>query len=142
MPRREEISHMDYEAIIADRNEHNVFAKVNGIKIAYCEEGHSIVDMTVTEDSMNLINSVHGGCLYTMADVAAGSAASSYGPICTTVNSSFSYLRPAIDSKKIVAEGTVVKRGRRVLVINVEVRDEKGTVLCTGIFTYMPVHEA
>ena len=119
------------------RNQCNVFASENGILVTEMQDGTATVEMTVTSHAMNPWGSVHGGALYTMADVAAGAATNTVMQAPTTVNSSFSYLRPGLNAAKLTAKGEVIKCGRRVAVARADVYDQDGQLLCTGTFTYM-----
>lgn len=132
---------MDYQKMIAERNEKNAYAKLNGIQILEIREGYCRTVVDVQEQHMNPIGSVHGGCLYSMADVAAGAAAASFGLKATTVDANFHYLRAGIGSRQLTAEATVLKRGKRILFLNTSVFDEQGTMLASGTFTYMVLEE-
>jgi len=128
---------MNYNQLKDYRNSNNMFAVYNGIQIDHIEEGKAISSMTVTKNSYNPVGSVHGGAMFTLSDVAAGGAASSFGEHVTTLDSSFHFLKAGINTEKITATATVKKRGKRVIVINVEVTDQDNVLLCEGIFTFM-----
>ena len=55
-------------------NEHDLFSGKSGMKLVELREGYAKVELTIDESSMNYMGSMHGGLIYTMADVAAGSA--------------------------------------------------------------------
>lgn len=127
---------MDYNKLIEFRNANNAFANLTSCKVTAISQGKAIVEHYTLKDSMNPAGSVHGGLLFTMADIAAGSAACSYGSHATTVSSSFNFLRPALNAEKIIATATEIKHGKRLMVFNVTLEDENGTLLCNGTFTY------
>lgn len=56
-----------------------------------------------------------------------------------TMNSTFNYLRPAINNKKLIAKVNVVKKGKTICVLEVNVYDENDLCLCNGTFTYMEI---
>ena len=130
----------DFQKVMEKRNASNAFARYIGLTLTHMEEGHAIAEMDITKDHLNPIDSTHGGCLYTAADVAAGGAAISFGPPVTTVDSSFRYLRPGLNVTHIIAEASVIKHGKRLSVIQVEVRDQSGTILCIGTFSFMTLN--
>lgn len=115
------------------------FGKHNGITIEEINDGHAKVSMPVQPFHMNPIGSVHGGCLFTMADLAAGAAAASHGEAATTVNADVHFLRTAIGAQTLYAEAMELKRGKRIWVYDVAVSDQDGKVLFKGTFTYMPI---
>ncbi len=130
-----------YQKIIDSRNRTNAYAIMTGINITLIRDGYAEVEMPVRDFHMNPIHSIHGGCLYTVADACAGAAVSSYGSKATTMNSSMCYLRAGIDCTKIIGKARVIKRGKRAIVIDVTVEDQDGVVLCTGLFTFAPLDQ-
>ena len=137
---------MDLENLRQNRNETNNFLRHIGAEITHIEEGSAVIELVPSDEVLNPSGAVHGGCLFTMADIAAGTAACAYGYHGVTVNSSFNYLSPAIVAgdpltapKKIIATSRELKRGKRVLFYEVDVTDQDGRLLCSGQFTIMPL---
>lgn len=132
---------IDYQKIMETRNASNAFANLIGLKITEISDGHCTCEMDITDDMKNPIQSVHGGVLFTIADVTGGGAAASHCFDITTVDSSFHYLRPGIGTTKLTATARELKAGRNLLVYDVSVADQNNTVLAEGIFTYMKLKE-
>lgn len=130
---------INYDLLKETRNKTNEFGKHNGITIEEIKEGYAKVSMLVQPFHMNPIGSVHGGCIFTMADLAAGTAAASHEKAATTVNADAHFLRPAINSQKLYAEAIELKRGKRILVYEATVSDQDDNLLFKGTFTYMPI---
>ena len=133
------MSELNFQEIMEVRNQTNAFARSIGLGLTFLEEGHAVTEMDITENQLNPIGSVHGGCLYTAADVAAGGAAISFGDVVTTVDSSFRYLRPGLITTRIKADAVAVKHGKRLTVIQVNVFNQNDTLLCIGTFSFMSV---
>ena len=133
---------INYTALIEERNRTNAFANYIGLKLTDMSEGFAAMEMDTPEMATNPIGSVHGGVLFTAADVAAGSAALSYGSQVVTMSSSFHYLSPGLGTTRIRAEGRVIKHGRRVSVVQVDVLNQDGVILRTGTFSYMAIDGA
>lgn len=133
------MSELNFQEIMEVRNQTNAFARSIGLGLTFLEEGHAVTEMDITENQLNPIGSVHGGCLYTAADVAAGGAAISFGDVVTTVDSSFRYLRPGLNTTRIKADAVAVKHGKRLTVVQVNVFNQDGTLLCIGTFSFMSV---
>lgn len=125
-----------FQKIFDERAKSNNFSNKMGLKTIEIDEGYAKTELTLTPDHFNLIKAVHGGCLYTMADTTGGTSAWSYGGTYVTVNSSFSFLRPALTSKKLICEARCIKRGKQICVSHVEIKDENDVLLCDGTFTY------
>lgn len=128
---------MDFNEMKDYRNNRNEFGKTLGIVIRDIQEGRSEVTMDIKETMLNPIGSIHGGCLFTIADTAAGAAASSYGYNITTADSSFYYLRAGIGTRSLKASARVIKHGKRLTVVHVEVADQDGKELAEGTFSFM-----
>lgn len=81
---------------------------------------------------------LHGGVISTVVDATAGAAALStlpYGSRCSTVDMRVDYLLPA-QAETLIAEGTVLRSGNQVAVINVEVFQGEGQRIATGRAVY------
>ncbi len=134
---------IDYKAAMESRNKRNLFACHIGLAITEMREGYAVTEMKIQPYFRNPIGSIHGGCLFSAADSACGAAASSFGTAVTTLDSSFHYLRAGMeDSTEIKAIASVVKKGKKISVVDVDVEDQKGKLLAHGIFTYSVVKKA
>ena len=126
---------MDYEALRRIRNEQNSFGNLVGVRIEEIREGYARSVLDVRADLSNPIGSLHGGVLFTIADITGGSAAVSHGEQVTTVDADIRYLRPGIGVKRIVCEAEEIKKGKTLFVYRIDVRDQDGTLLTAGTFT-------
>lgn len=133
---------MDYERLCRIRNEQNAFGNLVGVRIVEIREGYARSELEVRRELSNPIGSLHGGVYFTMADITGGSAAVAYGEQVTTVDADIRYLRPGIRIKKVICEAEEIKKGKQLFVYRVDLKDEKGTLLSAGTFTYMSLHKA
>ena len=81
---------------------------------------------------------LHGGVISTVVDATAGAAALStlpYGSRCSTVDMRVDYLLPA-QPEELIAEGSVLRTGNQVAVINVEVYQGENQRIATGRAVY------
>lgn len=129
-----EQAHIDLKKIIAVREKDNAFTNSLGIHTVLLEPDHSVVEMPVDGRHKNLNNSVHGGCIYSLADNAAGAAASTDGDRVVTMNGNLDFLRPAIHCQKLIAEGKTLKKGKRVIAVEVRITDDTGKLIAAGLF--------
>lgn len=132
---------LNYQEIMETRNASNAFANLIGLKITEISDGYCTCEMLITDSMKNPIQSVHGGVLFTIADVTGGGAAASHGYNITTVDSSFHYLRPGINTTRLTSSARELKAGKKLLVYDVSVSDQNGIVLAEGIFTYMVLNK-
>ncbi len=84
-------------------------------------------------------NSVHGGVLAAMVDIAMLQALfPMFGPgdqAAGTADLNITYLRPAL-GRSVFAEATVLKKGRQQAVVEVSILDENGRLCAKGRTIY------
>lgn len=122
------------------RNKYNRFAMILGARVTDMQEGYAKCEMPVKKDFYNPNNSVHGGVIFSIADIAAGAAAASYGMRMTTMDASLSFLAPALTSKMLYGEGREIKRGKSVCVYDVWITDDQGVLIAKGTYTFFSLN--
>ena len=127
---------MDYQKLKDTRNSTNPFAQRLGIFVEEIGPGYARAVKDVTPEDSNPVGVAHGGCYFSLADTACGSAMSSHGYLCVTVNSTYNFMRSAKLGDRLVAEARETKSGRTLSFYEVDVRDQNGTLLGNGIFTF------
>ena len=125
----------ELEAIRLKRNTGNPFAQHLGIETVRLAEGEADTVMPLKPEHLNLLGTVHGGVLLTLADVATGTAAASYGIMDTTSSGEYHFLRAVRGSSSLRAHAHVVKRGASLIVCGVELYDDADALVGTGTFT-------
>lgn len=131
-----------YEKLMQRHRDSRGFLKLMGAVPERVEPGGAVVALKLRPEHLNDGGIAHGGCLFTLADSAAGLAALSRGKRVVTLSSSFNYLRPARDTEKIIAEATEVKYGRTIAVYDVTVKSDEGKLLCKGVFDFYVLEES
>ncbi len=118
-------------------NKPGLFHAVSGITILSVHpDGTAEGVLNAAETSQNPHGTIHGGCLYTLADTVAGSAvAAACGRPCVTANSSMEFLRPATGAK-VFCSARPKKLGRILCVMDVTLTGENGKIAATGTFTF------
>ena len=58
------------------------------------KDGGATVEVELTAELLNPLGMAHGGTIFTLCDIAAGSAAASQGTVAVTLDSSIHYYRP------------------------------------------------
>ena len=117
------------------RGERSHYALHNHIEITRIQPGEAEGVLTVHQDSLNLLNVVHGGGLASLADSVAGTAVAATGGVGVTLNSTMNYLRPAAGSK-ITCVGRVRKAGKTIVLCDVDLTNDQGVLVATGTFTF------
>ena len=118
-------------------NKTNPFMLHNRIRAVALSEDRAEVRAEITEDSLNAMQTVHGGLMFVMAEIAAGLVTRNDGRRYVTLDSSFRFIRGTDSSQDLAAEGTIVKRGRTVCFTKASVKEaESGKLLAEGDFTF------
>ena len=132
------------EKLIRMGNTCNPFDNHNGLRVADVDDGSAVVEVELTQDSLNSWGTAHGGLLFTLADVACGMAAISLRrEAMVTVNASVDFIAPTAGRGVVRARGRVVRCGGKLCFCAAEIRDEGDALLCrmnvTMYFTGQPL---
>ena len=84
--------------------------------------------MLVEPHHLNGVGTVHGGALFTLADLAFAVACNAHGTVAVAVNVSISYLK-AVTEGALLAEATEESKNRRLGLYTVRVTDASGDLV-------------
>lgn len=127
---------MTYEELRNQINSADEYSSRLGLVVTELDENGAKTELPILKEYHNPFRTVHGGILFTVADVTGGVAAYSNGsPVCT-VDCDLHYLNAGLGAKRLYASAQKLKIGKRLLVYDVFVYDEKDVLLCKGTFTY------
>ena len=121
-------------AFMRKREAANAYRIYSFIEPRLVEPDHSVVVMNIHPENLNPFGMVHGGAICTLADNASGVAAHSDGRKYVTQASSYNYISNQ-GSGRLKAEGKVVHRGRRTVVVDVTITGENEKLIATAAFT-------
>ena len=112
-------------------------ARLLGATLTKVEPGMARVELAADDRHANPLGTLHGGVLCDIADAAMGLAYASTlaeGESFTTLELKINFLRP-VWRAALVAEGTVVQRGRTVGMTECSITDEKGRLVARATST-------
>ena len=122
------------------RLEEEPFWRLLGIRLEEIAEGYCRLRLPLAEGVRNWGGPAHGGALASLVDVAVGTALDSLDmPDMTghtTVSLDVSFLAPA-SGEAVLAEGRILRAGRRLVVGEAELRDTAGELVAKGSATYL-----
>lgn len=124
------------EGLLRKRMADNEYAGLLGLEILELRHEYARGRIPYKKELLNPYGFLHGGCLYSLADIIAGNAACMGGRFVTTVSGSMNYLEPAIGTSWVYCEARLLRSGRHLAVFEVKVLDEKDNLLDSGEFTY------
>lgn len=121
-----------------ERTEKNdKFIDLLGIKIVDIDEGYCRGEMVIESKHLNPMGTVHGGCLYALADTIGGFASSTLGMANPTLSGNMYFLRPTLGVNKLICESRVIKNGKRIRVSEVTIYGDNGEEIARCLLEYM-----
>ena len=113
-----------------------------GLSLDHVDEGEATVSIAVEPKHRNLMGTLHGGMISTLADTATGVAMGTTledGTTWTTTALNVTFLAPG-RSGRVRAVGRVVKRGKTFGYAEADVVDDDGRLLAraTATFAILP----
>jgi uncharacterized protein (TIGR00369 family) len=115
------------------------YAQLLGINFEDAARGAATLSMRARPELERFGGIMHGGALASLADTASAFAVlSTLEPAVqtVTVDLTLHYLRPVTEGN-LTARARVVRGGRRVATVSVEVFDESGALVVTALTTYL-----
>ncbi len=114
-------------------------AKLIGFRPVSAGGGEAVFEMEADERHWNPMGTLHGGVLCDIGDAAMGFAYATTlaeGESFTTIELKINYLRPVWKSR-LRASAHVVKRGRKIGLVECDITDEKGNLVARASSTCM-----
>jgi uncharacterized protein (TIGR00369 family) len=111
-----------------------------GMHLDALAQGEADLSLDVREDHLNLMGTLHGGVIASLADAATGiamHAALDEGWTHATTSLQLTFLSAGRLGDRIVARGRVVKRGRRFGYAEADVERSDGTLLARATATFL-----
>ncbi len=111
-----------------------------GIQLTDMQPNAATLTLPFTSSLITIGTTIHGGAIASLIDTAAMVAAWSDATVPdnlrgTTVSLTVIYLAPA-ESEDLHATARVLKRGRNLVYLDVEVQSTAGTSVAKGLVTY------
>ena len=114
------------------------FVKELGISFDEITPGESHLSLKIRDDHLNFSGTVHGGVTFSLVDTSMGMALFRMldeDQICVTAEIKIHYLSP-VAGGTIYAHSTVVKRGRRLGILECNVRDDQQQLVAIALGTF------
>jgi len=109
----------------------DTFAIHCGIRLLKVSQGAATAKMVVQDKHLNGLKLVHGGAIFTLADLAFAAAANSREQVAVGINATVSYIRPAGIGNILYARAREIFTTRTLSGYNVDVENEAGELIAT-----------
>lgn len=108
--------------------EQDAFARFLGIESLEYGDGRATARLTVGPQHLNSAGTLHGGAIFSLADVAFSAAANSHGVLALSIDASISYFQ-ALRSGTLTAEAREVARNPKLATYLIDVKDGSGALV-------------
>jgi len=117
------------------------YAKFLGLKLGDVAASQVSVHLDVRDELLQNQGVVHGGAIASLIDTASAFAVLSQIDLTervTTTDLTIHYLRP-ITSGRMTATARVIRGGRRLFVLSVDVKNDHDALVATAVTSYIKI---
>jgi uncharacterized protein (TIGR00369 family) len=117
------------------------YARFLGLQMGEVSDGVASIHLDVREELKQNQGVVHGGAVASLIDTASAFAVLTQIELherVTTTDLTIHYLRP-VTSGRMTATARVVRGGRRLFVLSVEVQNAAQVLVATAVTTYIKI---
>jgi len=104
------------------------YAQLTGIEIIEAGTGYCKAELKINKHHLNTANVVHGGAIFTLADLAFAVASNSHGQLSLAINASISYLK-GVSGGTLTAIASETALPHRIGAYDVLVTNEKAEII-------------
>ena len=115
------------------------YARAAGVRVVGLDVGRAVIEATPGADHLNQIGMVHGGWVTTIMDSTLGGAAHTLLPAgerAVTIEIKVNLTRAVQPGSTVSASAEVLHHGRRTIVAECKLRDEKDRILAVALATF------
>jgi uncharacterized protein (TIGR00369 family) len=115
------------------------YAKLLGLELGEIGRGEASIHLEVRDELRQYQGVVHGGAVASLIDTAAAFAVLSQLELherVTTTDLTIHYLRP-VGAGRLTATARIVRGGRRLFVLSVEVTNDQQAPVATAVTSYI-----
>ena len=106
------------------------YAALSGIELLEVSPGRAKARMQIEDHHLNGVDLVHGGAIFTLADLVFAAASNSHGTVAVAINASIWYVKAAKEGM-LMAEAREVSLNPKLATYAIDVTDEAGDIVAT-----------
>lgn len=119
-----------------DKLKDNEFSNHIGLEFLELNKETAVAKIPFSDKLCNPYGSIHGGVLYSFADIVCGTLACTCGNYCTTVDGNMQYILPAVNTEYILCEARIIKSGTHMVYVSAEIKTAEGNLIDAASFTF------
>jgi acyl-CoA thioesterase len=131
----EPVTHREADEVpptLRSQLESEPWARALGVEHQEISPGYCRVALTVQPHMLNHRGLLHGGVIFSLADVAFGAASNSRGKIDLAISMTISFLAAVAPGARLIAEGTELAHTGTEGFYDVRVRTEDGALVASA----------
>jgi len=106
----------------------DLFAEFVGIELLEAGDGRATARLELRDHHRNGLGLVHGGAIFTLADLAFAAAVNSRGRAAVAIHCSISYLK-AVQGDLLLAEAEEVSCGPKIAAYTIRITEDSGEMI-------------
>lgn len=104
------------------------FASNSGMILTEVSEGYAKAEMKIEKRHHNILGTVHGGAIFTLADMTFAAASNSYGNVAVAINADISFVKAVVEGT-LYAEAKETSINPKISTYVVNITDDKGDIV-------------
>ncbi len=126
----------------------NNFGRLLDMNFNIVKHGEVVYSMEITKEHLATPIAAHGGSISALMDASMGVCALSEvileNKVVSTIEMKLSFVAPALLGDTLTAQANVIKKGRRILFVEGEIRNQEGKLIsiASGTFNAYPMEKA
>ncbi|WP_406657460.1 PaaI family thioesterase [Methanolobus sp. ZRKC2] len=104
------------------------FGKSSGMSLIEVSKGYAKAEMKIEKRHLNVLGTVHGGAIFTLADMAFAAASNSHGTVAVAINCDISFVK-AVGEGCLYAEAKETSINPKIATYDVIIKDDKGDTI-------------
>ena len=114
---------LEYTETLRDRSP---FIKLLGMEVLKLDNGTCQLSLKIKDNFLNYHKTVHGGVIYSLADISMGVAV--YSTVkkeqdAATIEIKINYLKPT-QAEILICEARIIQKGKNIAVLEAEIKAE------------------
>ncbi len=109
----------------------DAYAGLLGAEVVSWDGGGAVIRWTPREEHANFAGTVHGGAIFSLADIAFAVSSNSWGRVCVALAVEIQYLASPTFGEELLARSQERSRTRRVASYGIDVLDRDDTLVAS-----------
>jgi acyl-CoA thioesterase len=106
----------------------DLFAAHVGIELLEAGNGRAVARLKLSRHHKNGLKMVHGGAIFTLADLAFAAAVNSRGRVAVAIHASISYIEAA-QGEALIAEAQEISCGPKLAAYSIRITESSGKLI-------------